>query len=271
MQAKHRFTRRCKGLTNALMCLVWLAAMLSLRSQAQETVTITNGEWTPYQSEKLPHYGFASLIVSEAFAVKGVKVEYRFRPWKRAYQEALSGGVHASMIWSRTKEREPHFWFSDPILTSEAVLFHRQKMTFDWKTYADLEPYVIGGTLGYQYKIEEWKALKIQRTNTDEQNLRKLALGRVDLFPCDKHACYDLLNRKLEPQISDQLTHHPLPYDQTPYTVIFSREKGAEAERFLRLFNAGLAELKATGRYAAILSAQQAGTLSLLSPATPAP
>ena len=210
-----------------------------LQAKAGQHIIITNGEWTPYQSEKLPHYGFASLIVTEAFCCVGRVRGVSISPWKRAFEEAKVGSAHASLIWSKTKEREPFFLFSDPILTSEAVLFHRKKMTFDWKTFADLEPYVIGRTLGYQYKIEEWPKLKFDQANTDEQNLQNWLSGGSTCSLCDKYACYELLNNKLPPQVKNQLTHHPVPYDQTPYTVIFSRER-RDTPPLLALFNEGL-------------------------------
>lgn len=40
----------------------------------------TNGEWPPYLSENLPHYGLASHIISEAFAKKGLPLNMAFSP-----------------------------------------------------------------------------------------------------------------------------------------------------------------------------------------------
>ncbi len=42
----------------------------------EETIRLTNGEWIPFLSEDLKHYGVISRIVKEAFALEGMKVEY---------------------------------------------------------------------------------------------------------------------------------------------------------------------------------------------------
>ncbi len=51
-------------------------------AQTSKTIRLTNG-WQPYLSKDVPHHGFASHIVTEAFALVGVEVEYGFFPWKR--------------------------------------------------------------------------------------------------------------------------------------------------------------------------------------------
>ena len=64
-----------------MLCCLLTGAPLAV---AEETIRITNGEWPPYMSKKLKHYGLASRITTEAFASQGVKVEYGFFPWARS-------------------------------------------------------------------------------------------------------------------------------------------------------------------------------------------
>ncbi len=58
---------------------------------ATDVIRITNGEWAPYLSNKLPNKGFASHIVREAFAAVEIEVKYGFFPWKRSYKLAKEG------------------------------------------------------------------------------------------------------------------------------------------------------------------------------------
>lgn len=61
------------------LLLVICIVIFSLSSLANsETVRLANGEYPPYCSEHLPHYGIWSHIVTEAFALKGLTVEYEF-------------------------------------------------------------------------------------------------------------------------------------------------------------------------------------------------
>ncbi len=73
---------------------------------AEETIILANGEWLPYQSKELKHYGVASHIVTESFALSGIKVKYKFRPWKRAYEETKEGGFYGSFLWTQSEERQ---------------------------------------------------------------------------------------------------------------------------------------------------------------------
>ncbi len=103
---------------------LFLMVHFSTISFAEETIRITNGEWTPFLSEGLEHYGVVSRIVAESFALEGVKVKYRFFPWARAYKLVKSGDWDGSVVWSRTPEREKDVYFSDPLLVSYDVFFH---------------------------------------------------------------------------------------------------------------------------------------------------
>ena len=72
------------------ICSFGLAIALALScsvgalAQAQDTILLTTGKWQPYTSKSAPHYGIASHVVTEGFALVGVEVEYGFSPWKRA-------------------------------------------------------------------------------------------------------------------------------------------------------------------------------------------
>jgi polar amino acid transport system substrate-binding protein len=78
-------------------------------SFAAETLLLTNGEWPPYLSKNLKYYGSASRIVTEAFALEGINVEYKFFPWKRAYKNAELGIWDGSVVWFDTPELRKFF------------------------------------------------------------------------------------------------------------------------------------------------------------------
>ncbi len=66
----------------------------------------------PYLSAELPHYGFASHLVEEAFAAVDIDVEYGFFPWQRSYNYAREGKDpdggrwHGTLVWVPTEERK---------------------------------------------------------------------------------------------------------------------------------------------------------------------
>jgi len=83
-------------------------------------------------------------IVTEAFALEGIKVTYGFFPWKRAYLEAKRGLYDGSVVWSKNTDREAGFYFSNAIFSDEKVLFHLKTFHFDWNTTEDLKEMEIG-------------------------------------------------------------------------------------------------------------------------------
>jgi len=119
---------------------------------AEEEIMVTIGEWSPFISRELPHYGIVSHVISEAFAESQIKVKYGFFPWKRSYHLVKSGEWHATAIWGKTEERINDFYFSDIIYTGEDVLFYLKDKPVKWKgdvnDLSDLKGLKIGLSLG---------------------------------------------------------------------------------------------------------------------------
>ena len=100
---------------------IWLIPIFLLTSTgilAEETIRITIGEWAPYLSKDLKHYGVAARIVTDSFALEGVKVEYGFFPWARSKFLAQEGEWDGSAVWIHNAERAKDFLFSDSMFKS---------------------------------------------------------------------------------------------------------------------------------------------------------
>ncbi|GLS92119.1 ABC transporter substrate-binding protein [Psychromonas marina] len=235
---------------------------ISLTVKANQTIRLTTGEWSPYLSEDLKHYGFVSHIVTEAFALEGIKVEYIFRPWKRAYKDALVGKYHGSIVWTKNPEREQYFYYSDLVVAGQSVFFHLKSFSFDWQNPEDLVGLNIGGTLGYKYSLlEELEAqgkINIHRVATDEQSYGMLLLKRIDIFQQDLDAGYEWLQDNLMEQDIAQFTHHPKPIINDNYHLILSKEVD-DNQHLMTLFNRGLKRLKKSGKYQQYISESRQG------------
>ncbi len=101
--------------------------LLSVQIWAKETITISTSQWSPYITSVSPQYGSMSTIINEAFANVGIKVEYVFLPWARAYEGAKSGEVDATSYWYKDEKHERDFLYSDPLTTDEVVFFRLKK------------------------------------------------------------------------------------------------------------------------------------------------
>jgi len=220
---------------------------------AEETVRIATGEWSPYISEKLKHYGVVTRIVTEAFALEGIKIEYQFVPWKRAILWVESGKQDGSSVWAYNSDRGERFLFSDPVVSAKYVFFHRKDYKFDWETIEDIRGKEIGIILGYTYGAAFNKALKARQLLTiavsyEEQIFSMLLKKRVEIVPMALEVGYDILQRKFKPKESQLITHHPKPLRDKPSHLIFSK-KIKRNQRLVKLFNKGLKRLRTSGRY----------------------
>ena len=239
-------------LMKKIILIILLFISTSASVFAEETISLTNGEWPPWLSKDLKHYGLVSHIVTEAFALEGVKVEYGFFPWKRAYKIAERGEWDGSVIWSKTPEREERFYYTDPVLYGTMVFFHLKSYEFDWDTIEDLKGIKIGATLEYTYGKEfdngaKIGVIKVDYLATDEQNLKKLLTSRIDIFPLERDVGYDMLRKNFKPEQVELFTHHPNPVRSTSFHLILSK-KVKRSKRMLVLFNKGLKRLSETGK-----------------------
>ncbi len=234
-----------------------IAFCLSLPAQG-ETIKLANGDWAPYMAANLKQHGVISHVVTEAFALEGITVEYTFLPWKRGFEDAKNGTLDGSAIWSKTPEREADFLFSDVVVDLETVLFIKKDSPFNWNSLEDLGKVSIGGVIGYSYGLEDLEAsgkITITRIGTPENNYKKLVSGRLDTVAEDRDVGWELANTL---GISDQVKAHPKPLKTKSYHLIISKNS-AHAEKWLASFNRGLAKLKASGAFDKMLKDSQEG------------
>lgn len=235
-----------------LSALVPQSMLAAERPVDTRTMRVAIGEWPPFVSENLEHYGLAARIVTEAFAAVGNDVRYRFYPWKRAYLETTQGDQDATAIWTKTPDREGEVLFSDPVLTANKVFFHMEETDFEWSSIEDLEGYTVGATRGYGYGDAFDAAAKegridVEYVDSDLQNFRKLIRGRIDLFPMTEAVGYSILNTEFEEDRIAGVTSHSRPVQQAVFHLLFSKAVDGN-ERMLERFNRGLAELREDDR-----------------------
>lgn len=227
-------------------------ALAADRPVDSRIMRVAIGEWPPFVSENLEHYGLAARIVTEAFAAVGNDVRYRFYPWKRAYLETTQGDQDATAIWTKTPDREGEVLFSAPVLTADKVFFHLEGTDFEWSSIEDLEGYTVGATRGYGYgdafdEAANEGRIDVEYVDSDLQNFRKLIRGRIDLFPMTEAVGYSILNTEFEEDRVADVTRHPRPVQQAVFHLLFSKAVDGNEEMRKR-FNRGLAELRENGR-----------------------
>jgi len=216
-------------------------------------IRLTSGEWAPYLSAERPHFGLAAHIVSEAFKLEGIEVEYGFFNWNRAFDQAKAGRWNGSLVWGKKGDREEFFYFSDPVIREKAVLYHLKELNFHWTKYADLKDYTVGLTKSYHYSDQFQSAIEkglfqVQITNKDILNFKKLLKKRIDLFPLDYVVAQDLLLNHFSIEEQQKITFHPNPVREGTQHLILSNQV-PQNTNLIKRFNKGLRALKASGQY----------------------
>ncbi|MCX4027166.1 transporter substrate-binding domain-containing protein [Endozoicomonas sp. SM1973] len=232
-----------------LLLIFWI--LISPVVLGEERIRIASGEWPPFLSQHYNEYGAGSHIVTEAFALEGIKVVYIFYPWKRSMETAKDGKIDATLLWSKNKDRAKYFLFSDPVLTLRHVFFHRKDLKFNWETIEDLKQYKIGVTRGYFYGEQIQEAadsslIDVEIGNTDIINFKKLISNRIQLFIIEPEVGYELLAKNFSRSDQKILTNHHRAIQERQWYLLISN-KVPRAKEWLERFNKGLAKLKSQG------------------------
>ena len=238
----------------SLWTLVLGSSLFGYSASAEEIISIAAHEYSPWAGKNLKFNGFVNHVITEAFRRKGYTVKFTYLPFKRGVMETKNGDYSALSYVYFSKDREKEFYLSEPINEEKIVFFHLKTNPMkDWKTLEDLRHYKIGATRGYTYTKAFWdlantNRLRVDVSDSDIQNFKKLFNGRIGLFPSGLVNGYNLLQKEFDVSKSHLLSYHPKPLSKTTGHLAFTRS-GKKSENLVRIFNQGLAELRKKGLY----------------------
>lgn len=247
-------------ISGVLIALIALA--LTTDADAQDRIRLTNGEWAPYLSKNLPHFGAASHIVVSAFAVVGVEVEYGFYPWKRSYKLAREGTWNGTLVWVYTPARAVDFDYSDVVISDPEYLFHLKTFDLQWKTIEDLRGLSIGATLHTVYptleNAEALGILTIERAGNYDTLYHRLLKARIHAIPQVSQVGRYYLRTTLAPEARSQITYANTIVQERNYHLILSKKVEVN-KQLLKRFNNGLKMIRDSGQYAQIIEKLKKG------------
>jgi len=216
------------------------------------TITLANGDYNPFFSETLKHYGVVSRIVKEAFFREGIKVKYVFRPWKRGLEEAAKGKWHGTVGWLKTDERLKKFYYSAPIMKPTTVFFQRKNNPIEWEKVSDLKGIKIGLITGFFYG-DEFKAaedrgvITVIRSVDALHSFKMLINGRIDVAAAEQDVGLNILKTKFKPEKAENIEPQKKVIHSKDLFMLLSRKK-SENKELIKLFNRGLSKLEVAGK-----------------------
>jgi len=246
------------GCDKRLLSTPAITSTASRQKIASNIIRLANGIWPPYNSPDLPYNGCDSRVITEAFALEGIQVEYGFFPWARSYSLSATGEWDGTLAWDDTPEhRAQHLISAEPTTIQEWVFFFRRDHPFTWKTLDDLAGKIVGVTTGYVYS-DAFKHIKSQgkvtflESSSDEINFKMLLAGRIDVFPMERRVGHYIMGSIFNSGDQSQIDESAQPITAFRTFLLLSKAVAENGERMNR-FNQGFSRLRESGRYDEII------------------
>lgn len=188
--------QRLAFLANRFRCItcsfILLFILSGLGNIQAETISIVADEWPPFNGKAgSDNEGYMIDIAREVFKEKGIQVDYKNIPWKRALKEVRSGSF--TSVVGASKSDAEGFIFPGEELTRNYLAFYVLKEN-DWKyeNPASVNSISIGVIGGYDYRKWLNNYIKSHKNNYAKvqimhgqsplmKNLNKLLYKRIDV------------------------------------------------------------------------------------------
>lgn len=221
------------------------------------TITIAaEDDWAPYSSmkaDKSGPEGFSPDLVRAVFKLKGVDVKFEAVPFVRCLQMVKTGKAVACFDTTITEENKDEFyWHKTPIFEEDLAIFALSDATQSGLTMSGLEGSTVGITTGYTYPTDFMQNKKIKRfeANSDDHLLKMLLAKRVQFVILNTMP--GLLRIKNDAGLRGKVKQVGL-ISKDGFWLNFSKVH-PDGKRMADIFEAGLLEFKASGRYDKMMS-----------------
>lgn len=165
---------------------ILLANAAGISAQTKSLVIAVEDDAAPWS--QADGSGYANDLVTASFKAVGVEVELRLMPYARCKRMAINGEVAACLSMSPSPEFAGLVQLSTrPLFTCIAGYFYNVNKPPQVARQEDLpRKTVVGTVIGYEYpaafeRLRQRGVIIREESPSEDVNLRKLALGRVDL------------------------------------------------------------------------------------------
>ena len=236
-----------------------IIALTSLTAAA-ETITIVADEWPPFNAKPdSDAEGYMVDIARAVFEAKGISVEYRNVPWKRAIV-GTKAGKYTGAIGASKNDAEG-FIFPEEKLARNVLAFYVKKGNpWRFRGLESIKEIHLGTIGGYDYRrwLSEYiqanseKQDKVQVITGDvplQRNINKLLAGRIDVV-VDNEASIRWVAKRLG--VLDEIK--AAGYGQEPSYCYIAFSPGLpQSLKYAKLLSDGIVELRANGNLQKIL------------------
>ncbi|WP_163833871.1 substrate-binding periplasmic protein [Spartinivicinus ruber] len=230
---------------------------------AGETITLSTGEYPPYNSATFKHFGLMPKIITEAFTKAGYQVDFTFFPWPKAYYLSKVGSVDGTAQWFESEERKIDHIYSKPVLAEKVVWLYLREYQFDWNTLDELSGVRICAIKGFTYNNAFYTAIRNDKLNVTfvksiTQCFMMIVAGLIDVTLENIEVAYYQLRLMYKPELVSQFIFHRKPF-QVSYNHLLISKKTLDARKIINDFNQGLQQLIKSGKLNQILQESRMG------------
>lgn len=246
-------TQRARvGLAFAVSLLVSGAAW------AGETVRLRADQWMPYNGDPAkPTPGYVVELARKIFEAQGIAVDYQTMPWTDALKAAGAGEIDG-VIGANPTEAKGLLLPDEPIGLPRIGLFVKKASTWKFSNVALLREVKLGVIEGYSYwdSLDEYVK---KRTGPEvvwfkgdtplKEGIEKLDAGAIDVM-AETLAVWVWNVKENGRSPADYRMAH---IHQAEAIYLAFTAKGNAGEKYAKIWDTGLKELRKNGTLAAIL------------------
>ncbi|MBU0651171.1 transporter substrate-binding domain-containing protein [bacterium] len=160
-----------------------------VNSAFAKEITLAYIDFPPYEFEnKGKPSGVLVDIVETIFKRAEISLKLKYLPFKDAYEQTINGQIDGVFDLYKTEERLKYFDYTEWIIKNPLMFFVRKDSDIQFNRPADLKGLRIGIMPGYTYgtEFDESELFVKEESETHLANMKKLVMGRIDAFVCDK-------------------------------------------------------------------------------------
>jgi len=230
-----------------------LLPLLLCQNALAEPLNIVSEAWPPYIYEVDGQLqGVDYDVANQVLGQLGYETRWQLMPWRRALHDTASGRADAILDISPNPEREQTYIFtSEPLSSSESVLFYRKDSPHPFDGVQDLRGLRVGVSAGYVYGNSEFMNAEYfsrEPAASNEACLLMLKHERVDMAIMNKRVGLFTLHQL---GLQQQIAQHPLVVSSGPLFLAFHQRP--ELAELARRFSSALRAFKASSAYPQIL------------------
>lgn len=247
--------RLCLGSRIAKWWLSLVCCSISLlgggTAALAEEIHLVTGEFAPYSGEHLPNGGMLTDLVAGIFYQLGYAVSVTYLPWKRGYQQTLSGKFTATFPYSFSTERAEQMLYSAPLRSDSVHLFVHVEAKLEYAQLADLRGARLCTALGYNLfpQIEEalnQRLVELITVREMDSCVRMMENRRADGIFLSEQAGWSLIEMAAGSRRNYRMLEKPI-HEVHEYLLIAKDYPGGA--EILKRFNQELARRVANGDY----------------------